>query len=798
MDLSAFRRLKGGWVFLEMAIHMLCEVRVGYHCCRKDEASIKRGVSRDRMWLQFFVAVFIGALMLFVPGYLLMRACRLDRMVAIATAPAISVAGYQVCAIALAKLGIWANWATVSFPVIAIALVAASVSFALSRIAKCEATSLGFASENRRTSDLVARATWMDSWLPDGRTQCIVLAAFVLVSCTVVMFVFVRALDDPSAYQQSYDNLSHLARIKLFVDSGWFAPFGLDMYPDLGDAAPSPSHSSSFYPTGWMCIAAMITDIANTTVAMSENAANSLFMGLVYPVGVCLLGCVLLPKGKWELVLGSALALAFGSYPWGMFNFGPVYPNVAGNAFVPAVVACFILLAKSRCGRQAAGLAIAFIGSSMGMALTHPNAVFAVAVILAPYVVWMGYRYSGKWDFAKRHMLVRILIACLVAGAIALIWWALYSSSIFASVVSFEGWSAFASKKKVVYDLLVFSLRKTHMQPMLALLTYVGVAYTLRHREYLWLTFSLVIAEAMFAVNACTDGFAKSLLTGFWYADAYRVSAVLAMTALPMTFFGIRAILNVILKYAEGSVGEEGASAIKGRHAKGTSDADMVADKSTLSDSDNVRQTSKRDAWAHSPKAAIAMVLFVMIMLGITYCPNVTVPGRGHVETAFGHIVGLTAHNFDTSRMGDVLNPDERVFLQQVKQVVPEGELILNHPYDGSAFAYVGEDMRVYYRFLGVYNSASSENDFSRTIRQRLCDVASDAEVQDAVNKTGAQYLLILDQGDLDTEDHRRHNVTYNSDQWVGIEAITDDTPGFEPVLSEGDMRLYRITAESQ
>ena len=98
--------------------------------------------------------------------------------------------------------------------------------------------------------------------------------------------------------------------------------------------------------------------------------------------------------------------------------------------------------------------------------------------------------------------------------------------------------------------------------------------------------------------------------------------------------------------------------------------------------------------------------------------------------------------------------------------------------------------------FLGVYNSASSENDFSRTIRQRLCDVASDAEVQDAVNKTGAQYLLILDQGDLDTEDHRRHNVTYNSDQWVGIEAITDDTPGFEPVLSEGDMRLYRITAE--
>ena len=148
--------------------------------------------------------------------------------------------------------------------------------------------------------------------------------------------------------------------------------------------------------------------------------------------------------------------------------------------------------------------------------------------------------------------------------------------------------------------------------------------------------------------------------------------------------------------------------------------------------------------------------------------------------------------------MREVLNPDERAFLQQVKQTITEEELILNNPYDGSAFAYVSEDLRVYYRYLGVYNSGSSENDFSRTIREHLCDVAGSVDVQDAVAKTGSQYLLVLDQGDLDTEDNRRYNVSYNSDQWVGIESISDDTPGFEPVLSEGDMRLYRIVAQSQ
>ena len=38
-----------------------------------------------------------------------------------------------------------------------------------------------------------------------------------------------------------------------------------------------------------------------------------------------------------------------------------------------------------------------------------------------------------------------------------------------------------------------------------------------------------------------------------------------------------------------------------------------------------------------------------------------------------------------------------------------------------------------------------------------------------------------------------RYLFSYYPDQWTGIDAINDQTPGFEVVLSEGDMRLYRI-----
>ena len=61
-----------------------------------------------------------------------------------------------------------------------------------------------------------------------------------------------------------------------------------------------------------------------------------------------------------------------------------------------------------------------------------------------------------------------------------------------------------------------------------------------------------------------------------------------------------------------------------------------------------------------------------------------------------------------------------------------------------------------------------------------------------------AHYVLLLDQGDnMVDKDGSGKLFTWDwySYQWEGLRTITDDTPGFEVVLSEGDMRLYRITA---
>ena len=77
--------------------------------------------------------------------------------------------------------------------------------------------------------------------------------------------------------------------------------------------------------------------------------------------------------------------------------------------------------------------------------------------------------------------------------------------------------------------------------------------------------------------------------------------------------------------------------------------------------------------------------------------------------------------------------------------------------------------------------------------------LAADPEVARAVQDAGAAYVLQLD-----------HDVPFEDGVWLiqtnednrkdfaGIEAVDDDIPGFEVVMKEGDMRLYRIVPPNQ
>lgn len=88
--------------------------------------------------------------------------------------------------------------------------------------------------------------------------------------------------------------------------------------------------------------------------------------------------------------------------------------------------------------------------------------------------------------------------------------------------------------------------------------------------------------------------------------------------------------------------------------------------------------------------------------------------------------------------------------------------------------------------FPNIDNSSSDKP----AIKQKLDKLASDQEVQKEVEEAGAHYVLILD---ADNPDPSSRYSSYSKDDWIGIESINEETSGFEIVLSDGDMRLYKI-----
>ena len=77
--------------------------------------------------------------------------------------------------------------------------------------------------------------------------------------------------------------------------------------------------------------------------------------------------------------------------------------------------------------------------------------------------------------------------------------------------------------------------------------------------------------------------------------------------------------------------------------------------------------------------------------------------------------------------------------------------------------------------------------------RNNLDEYATNEDVQEAVKKTGAKYLLLLDADVSDKAQTRYWFDHYYKELWQGMDAITEETPGFKVVLAEGDMRLYEI-----
>ena len=709
----------------------------------------------------------ILCLLLMVPGFLFLRLFRLPRTWSACIAPIVTIGLVGFVGELYRPLGIPAVPLTVFGPLVALPAAAHLLAAWRNRPNGSKA-SFAAASVDRT---LLPNISW---WVP---------LLFVAVGLFVSNNVFISELDSPNAVVQHYDVTHHLNIIQSFYDAKSISSIGVSPYLAPADAAIMPYGLAAAYPSGWYALCALLMHASGVSAPVAINASIGVITGVVLPLA-CLSWAALVFEGFSVSVLAVSLTCsAFATFPWSMLVFGPLYPNLAGFAALPATSALFMLPIRMfmRSGtekgrkisaRRIALYAIPFVVASAGQALLHPNTLFSIFLMMAPYCAWCIYDYN--LTARGKGMVQSLIYAAIFVVACAGVWTACFFSPAFEPIVS-EYWPGFAYAWQEVINILTQTyvlgffneIAAQVILGALALIGWVRCAYEPRMR---WLAVSYAAVCFVNFVAACIPNvLIKQFVSGFWYTDSMRLAAMACLLAALLAAHGFAWVYELAC-FA-------------------------------------MRRYNKRLGRATHP-VAIATVLAVGFFVQ-NYMPGFNWPGAHStlpdtelmdlrldgreydtltVKTTFGDFRQLLR---DIYHNNIPIDEQEREFLDEVATIVPKGALIINNPMDGSFLTYGGLGLRVYYREFG-YAGGSTETPQSAIVRTRLRDIATDDEVRAAVDELGAQYVLVLNEfaSSWSFIDLRGD---FSHEEFAGISEITPETPGFTALLTNGACTLYKI-----
>lgn len=695
------------------------------------------------MWGEFALVALVMAAILLVPGYLVMRA-----------------------------LGARGVWPVLFAPIVSLSLIAiVGQLLALVHIPSSPALLLGIVVVLPAVALFLLRRKGLDLGLP--RIEPWIPLVYLVIGAALGYNLFVSRLGEPDALFQAYDVTQHLNLIQAMADSGSFSSLGTSPYLSAADQAIDPLRNGGFYPAAWHALCALTVQATGCSVPLVINVSMFVLACLAFPLAMLALVGVLFGESRAAQVSGALVSLAFVSFPWNLLAFGPVYANVAGFALMPCATALFIHFLSDGASPsvRARTLAILLV-SVVGLALCHPNTIFTCIVFLMPFCVARICDACNKkgWD-TPRKLALSVTFIAVCAG----FWLLCYHLPIFKDTVT-HVWPMFATVFQELINILTLCYNlgfnyETAAQLVLGALVAVGAARALHVRGKRWLVASYLLTCVILLAAVTQEGELKQTLAGFWYTDPMRLAAIAAIAAIPLAVIGAMWVYENIVR---------------------------------------ATRAYNRPRNAHTHPTRIALIMACLFLV-VNFMPEFNLPGlhytyseeeieeyRGEpgytwpksFHTTYGDFRKEIALTYSYSQPLDV---GERFFLDKLeaKSLVPEGDLIINNPMDGSFLAYGINGLRIYYRnFVGF--GGSNESEESRIIRQRLCDYTTDPEVQAAVESLDAKYVLVM-RGDENQSGFINLRGDYDAELFSGISSITDTTPGFTCVTEIGRLKLYQI-----
>jgi hypothetical protein len=450
-------------------------------------------------WLGQVPAFLIACALLLLPGLPAALLLRLRGVLLLGGAIVVSLASVGAGSLLAPMIGL--RWSMV--PVLLVAAVIAAVAGALWFV--------------RRSSAGPVRGG-------DGRGVWVGVGT-AAIGWILILLVGISGSEHPT---QLYDGLFHLNAVEFVLKNGDASPFHMTMV--------LPGATSTFYPTLWHALVALIVPFASAVVP-ATNVMTIATIAVVWPVALATLTGVLFPRHHAAAAWAPLVAFGFSVFPLGFLNWGVLYPNLIGTLQIPLVLA-FVVLACRRGlpWAQRLGLALTAVAAMGATALGHPSALLGAIALLVPFAAWRAWLVAKSGGTRTR---VIVVIAGVATAVVLIAVWR------FANVTTNE-WMPNSTLAAALGEVAFLSPVGRATGLLVGLLAFIGIWTAVKNRRW-WILGSYAVAIALFLAATWLPLLQlRSSIVGVWYDDTTRVAALLGVLGLPLAALGAAVIMDWI------------------------------------------------------------------------------------------------------------------------------------------------------------------------------------------------------------------------------------------------------------
>lgn len=561
-----------------------------------------------------------------------------------------------------------------------------------------------------------------------------VAAAAVLIG--VVAFA---AVPVPSLVSQTYDNVFHMSAIASILADGDASSLTLRTMIET-------ARTWSYYPSAWHSVVAITTSLTGISLPTAVNAAWLAVCASLWLPGVMWLTRVVLPglNPVTSTVASAPLAAAFGAMPYALLSWGTLYPTFLATALLPAAVAVPVAWWRMRVAfRQRSechfACAMLLMVVCLAIAFAQPRVLVSWALLLVPFVTGIAlrsflraHRSGGNSRRTARRALFVSAAAALVIGAAGFAF-AVTRLGLFERPLEERLGGPQATASQGVAEGLwqvLFQATPTGVgpavsaaSPALAIAVLVGAVIAARRRSTRWLVVSAVVVAVLFALAAGSDDVVTKMATALWYKDRYRLQSLLPIVGVPLAVAGVSAAV----------------------------------------------------AWLARGRLRRARNVTIIAVSWLVALTSALSLGMGGMSASIASIFLMP----DDSAGDRYVSRAQTEFIAEVDDIVPQGQLILGDPWDGSAWAWV------YGSHEPVFPHVNGQWDEDRlTLAWRLDAIEDDPAVCEALGRLDVEYVLYSSHDLGDGDPAGNHFPAPHRAVEAGL---------FELVAESGESSLYRI-----